>query len=137
MIDPATELVTAIIARLRADSAVSAFTSARIYERPPDGAVGYPYIAMGPYDDVPDDAECIDGAEITLQIDCYSQGPGEAFSRAEVGKLAGAVSRALHNAEFTLTENALCEVRRRLTRYTREGTLNRAIISITARIELG
>lgn len=141
MIDPSFELMAAVIARLKADTAVSAYCAGRIYDRPPDvSSTGEgptsPYMTVSGTDDATDEAECIDGTEITLQIDCYSWGAGEAFSSAEVRKLAYAVRRSLHDAEFTLSENALADCRHRITRYQREGVINRAIITITAVVEI-
>jgi len=136
--DPVYELKAAVIARLKANSAVASFVGARIYDRPPDGAATSPYVSMGPADAVSDTADCIDGMEITLQIDCWSWGSGQAFGSAEVSKLSGAIRAALHEAEFSLTENALATISHRITRYTREsdGITNRAIITITAFVEV-
>lgn len=140
--DPTYELKAAVIARLKATSAVASFVGARIYDRPPDASaaspVVSPYVSMGPADAVSDTADCIDGMEITLQIDCWSWGSGQAFGSAEVSKLSGAIRAALHEAEFSLTENALATISHRITRYTREsdGITNRAIITITAFVEV-
>ncbi|PDS97520.1 hypothetical protein CO659_12710 [Rhizobium sp. S9] len=136
--DPIFELKAAVIARLREDSTVSGFVSARVYDRPPDGTVASPYISMGPWDATTDGADCIDGMEINMQIDCWSWGGGEAFSSAEASKIAGAVRASLHEAELELTQNALATINHRITRYQREsdGATNRAIITITAFVEL-
>jgi hypothetical protein len=136
--DPTYELTAAIINRLKATTAVSSFVGNRVYDRPPDGAIIPPYISMGPSDAVSDDAECIDGLEITMQIDCWSWGSGEAFGSAQVRKLAGAVRAALHEVEFPLAQNALATISHRITRFQREsdGATNRAIVSITALVEV-
>lgn len=136
--DPTYELAAAVLASLKADAAVSGFVGARIYDRPPGGTIASPYITLGPSDALTDDADCIDGLEITMQIDCWSWGSGEAYSSAEVRKIAGAIRAALHDAEFELAQNALVTIRHRITRYQREsdGATNRAIISITAFVEL-
>lgn len=136
--DPTYELKAAVIARLKATSAVASFVGARIYDRSPDGSLTSPYVSMGPADAVSDGADCIDGMEITLQLDCWSWGSGQAFGAAEVSKLSGAIRAALHEAEFSLTENALATISHRITRYTREsdGITNRAIITITAFVEV-
>lgn len=136
--DPTYELVAAVIARLKADADVSSFVGPRVYNRPPDGALTPPYITTGPSDAVTDDADCIDGLEVTMQFDCWSWGSGEAFGDAQVRKLSGAVRAALHEAEIALPNNALATLRHRITRYQREsdGATNRAIISVTAFVEL-
>ena len=141
MIDPSYELMAAIITRLKADSAVSAFCGNRVYDRPPDTSSQSPaispYMTVSVTDIITDDADCIDGVEVNIQIDCYSWGSGEAYRSAEVRKLSGAVKRSVHEAEFSLAENALALIRHRITRYQREndGTLNRAINTITAFVE--
>jgi len=137
-VDPTYELTAAIISRLKADATVASFVGSRVYDRPPDGEAQSPYISMGPSDALTDDADCLDGLEITLQIDCYSWGPNEAFGSAEVRKLSGAVRAALHEAEISLPTNALASLRHRITRYQREsdGATNRAIISVTAFVEI-
>ncbi|QWY83301.1 putative tail protein [Rhizobium phage RHph_X2_25] len=136
--DPTYELSAAIIARLKADENVKAFVASRVYDRPTSGTITPPYISMGPSDAITDDADCIDGLEVTLQIDCWSWGSNEAYGSAEVRKLSGAVRAALHEAEIILPTNALATLRHRITRYQREsdGTTNRAIVSIVAFIEI-
>ncbi len=136
--DPTYELVAAVISRLKDDDSVKAFVGPRVYDRPPDGEEQSPYISMGPSDAVTDDADCIDGLEITMQIDCHSWGPNEAYGSAEVRKLSCAVRNALHEAEIALPNNALATLRHRITRYQREsdGATNRAIISVTAFVEV-
>ncbi|AWM24972.1 DUF3168 domain-containing protein [Sinorhizobium fredii] len=136
--DPAYELTAAVISRLKADATVASFVGSRVYNRPPDGTLTPPYISMGPSDALTNDADCIDGLEVTMQIDCWSWGSGEAFSDAQVRKLSGAVRAALHEAEMPLPTNALASLRHRITRYQREsdGTTNRAIISVTALLEV-
>ncbi|MBX4992896.1 hypothetical protein ABID08_002069 [Rhizobium binae] len=136
--DPVFELKAAVIGRLKADAALAAFVAGNVFDRPPDGAKPSPYISMGPWDATTDEADCIDGMEINMQIDCWSWGGGEAFSSAEVSKIAGAVRSALHEAEFELSTNALATISHRITRYQREsdGATNRAIITVTAFVEL-
>lgn len=135
--DPTYELVAAAMQRLKSDAAVKALVADRVYDRPPDGKAKSPYISFGPSDATTDDADCIDGLEVTMQIDCWSYGSGEAFSSAEVRKLSGAVRKALHDAEMTLPANALATIRHRITRHQREsdGATNRAIVTITAFVE--
>lgn len=136
--DPTYELTATIISRLKADATVASFVGSRVYDRPPDGEQPSPYISMGPSDALTDDADCLDGLEITLQIDCWSWGSNEAYGSAEVSKLSGAVRAALHEAEIALPTNALASLRHRITRYQREsdGVTNRAIISVTAFVEI-
>lgn len=136
--DASYELEAAIIAALRTDTAVSSFVDSRVYDRVPvDPEPDYPYISIGPSDSVQDDAECIEAQEITIQIDCWSNGPGEAFGTAEVRKLSGAVRKALHGEDFTLTDNALVMIEHRTTRIMRDedGVTNHAAITFSAFVE--
>lgn len=135
--DPIYELRAAVISRLKADENVKSFVVSRVYDRPPTGTLTPPYITMGPADGISDDADCIDGLEVTMQIDCWSWGSNEAYGSAEVSKLSGAVRAALHEAEIALPTNALATLRHRITRHQREsdGVTNRAIVSITAFVE--
>lgn len=138
MTDPTFELMAATISRLKVDAAIRGYCSGRVYDRPPDGAAVSPYITVSVADVITDDADCIDGLEVSMQIDCYSWGAGEAFSSVEVRKLSGLVRASLHEAEFDLADNALAMCRHRITRYQREddGTINRAIITIEAFVEV-
>lgn len=134
---PDYELKAAIIARLKADATVAGFVGARVYDRPPDSSPTSPYLSMGPWTSIPDDYDCIDSVEITGQIDAWSWGSGEAFGSAQVSKIADAVWRSLHNAEFTLTTNALATMQWELTRILRDpdGVTNHAAIQFTAIVE--
>jgi hypothetical protein len=139
-VDPTYEFAAALIARLKANSAVAAFVGTKIYDRPPEGASAptSPYIALGPSDATTDDADCIDGMEIAQQIDVYSWGSGEAYSSAQVRKIAHTVRECLHDAEMPLTSNALVTMRHRITRYSRgsDGITQTANISMTAFVEV-
>ncbi|MET3602035.1 DUF3168 domain-containing protein [Martelella mangrovi] len=138
--DPNYELSRAVIAALKTAPDVTRFTGTRIFDRvPADPKPAFPYISMGPSDSLPDDADCIDGEEISIQIDCWSQGAGEAFGSAEVKKLAGAVKRSFHDAGLGLADNALLSLHHRATRIMREpdGITNHAALSFTAFVEIG
>ncbi|ODT82449.1 MAG: hypothetical protein ABS76_07460 [Pelagibacterium sp. SCN 64-44] len=66
---------------------------------------------------VPDDADCIDGEEITIQFDVWSSGTsGEAYDSIEARKIANLVKRSLHRADIALADNALVSLEHVLTR---------------------
>ncbi len=65
------------------------------------------YISRGPFFGAPDDADCIPGQEITLQIDIWSQ----KSNRWSVDEIIAATRAALHERNLQLTENALVELR--------------------------
>lgn len=141
--DASYELILAAIAKLRATSAVTALVGTKIYDRVPekkDGTpnVASPYISMGPTTTIPDDYDCVDGEEITFQLDAWSWGSGEAYGSVEVRKIADAVKRALHDADLALSNNALVTLRHELTRILRDpdNVTNHAAIQFTATVEL-
>ena len=95
MTSPSMELQGEIVRILKGDPAVTAIVAQRIFDNVPRNDTGtitadYPLVAMGPKQTVADDAECIVGFEITMQVDCWSRKPS-----AEIEKLADAVRRAL------------------------------------------
>ncbi|MET3601814.1 DUF3168 domain-containing protein [Martelella mangrovi] len=136
--DASYELAFAVMNRLKADAAVSAFVAGQVFDRvPAEPKPQSPYTSLGPTDSVQDDAECIAGQEISFQVDCWSWGAGEAYGSAEVRKLAGAVRQCLHGAEFTLAENAFVMLEHRVTRIMRDpdGVTNHAAMTFSAFVE--
>lgn len=135
------ELKFAIIAKLKASAAVTAFVGERIYDVPPENLPesAYPYIAMGDADGVDDSRDCADGLEITIQIDCYSYGSGEASSTAQVSKLADAVRRALRSGLDLPddSDNMLTNFNHRTTRIirARDGKTFQAAATFVANVE--
>lgn len=137
MTSPSFELQSALITRLRADAAVTSFVGQKVYDlAPADPSAGptveAPYISMGPSDETSDDAECIDGFEITFQIDVWSRERGYHEAR----KIADAV-RASLGADLTLSANALVTMEHRTTRYMRDpdGITSHAAMTFTAIVE--
>lgn len=136
MTSPTLELQDVIIEALRADVALTALVSGRVYDAVPpdtkrtaDTGAAFPYVSLGPTSEVSDDADCIDGFEISLQIDCWSQKVGF----PEVRRIADAVRAAL-KAELTLTDNALVYLQHRLTRTFRDpdGLVSHAALTFEA-----
>lgn len=140
--DASYELMRAAIDALRADAAVSTFVGDRIFDRVPEQQSGapdvpYPYISLGPGVSIPDDYDCLDGEEITIQFDVWSSGGGESFGSVECRKICGAVKRVLHDAELSLTVNALVSLQWELTRVLDdpEPAINHGVVQFTAIIE--
>lgn len=140
MISPSHELQTTIVQRLEADAGVSALVASRIYDDVPpeedrisDTGAAWPYVSMGPSDELSDDADCIDGFEITFQIDCWSRAVGF----PEVRAVSEAVRRALDDQDLPLIDNAMVSFSHRITRYMRDpdGKTSHAAMSFTALIE--
>lgn len=93
-------LQVALIAALRGDPGVTAHLGQRIWDNAPVGA-GFPYLTLGPSQELDDSAECIDGAECFQQIDIWTQEGGSQLSAKQI---CGAVKRALHGADLSLAE---------------------------------
>ncbi len=93
-------LQIAMIDALRADVAVAGYLGQRAYDNSPVAEV-FPYLTLGPAQEVSDDVECIDGVECFQQIDIWTQEGGSQLSAKQI---CGAVKRALHGADLTLEE---------------------------------
>lgn len=135
--DASVELIRAAVDVLRADATISGYVAGRIFDRVPESGVVSPYISLGPSTAIPDDFDCMDGEEITIQFDVWSWGSDEAYGSMEARKLSGAVKKALHDAELTLADNALVTLQHEITRITRDpdGITNHGVIQFTATVE--
>lgn len=140
MTSPTLELQAPIIQRLKADTATAALAGARVYDFVPteakriaDTGKAWPYVAMGPSDETSDDAECITGFDISIQIDCWSRAVGF----VEVRQLSDAIRESIHGYEFELTTNALVYFEHRQTRIFRDpdGLTSHAAMTFAAFIE--
>jgi len=140
MTSPSHELQVAIVQRLEADVEIAALVGGRVFDDVPsegyrkeDTGAAWPYISMGPSDELSDDADCIVGFEISFQIDCWSRAVGF----PEVRKMADAVRRALDDEDLTLSDNAMISFRHRVTRFMRDpdGKTSHAALSFTALVE--
>lgn len=130
---PTLELQGAIVARLKAYAALTALVGTRVLDPVPVGAA-FPYVSIGPSDELQEDAECVEAVVVTMQIDAWSRQPGI----AEVSRIADAVRAALHRYALTLSTNALVEIEHRQTRRLRDpdGQTNHAAVEFTATIEV-
>lgn len=137
--DPTTELLAAVLNRLRAIPAITAMVGTRIYDNPPTGtnAPSSPYISVDGGDAISDDIECVNAYEITLQIDVWSWGDDTAHSSVQVRKLAHEIKKALNNYEVAFTTNALVSITHDFTRFLREDNdqVNHAAVTINAIVE--
>ncbi len=88
------------MAALKADTAVADFVAARIYDFPPADAT-FPYISLGPSSVVPDNADCIEGREETLQIDVWDRSNGLMHPCRAI---VDAVYSAFHEVTLTLDD---------------------------------
>lgn len=129
MTSPTLELQGAIVARLKADAAVSALIAGRVYDAVPSNPT-FPYVSFGPSDELSDDADCITGFDIAMQIDCWSRAVG--FPEAR--RISDAVRAALVATDLPITANALVYFTHRQTRLFRDpdGLTSHAAISFEA-----
>lgn len=102
------ELWDAVRGAMLADAAVMALVNA-VYDKVQDNPWGDKdaYISRGPFYGIPDDAECIDGQEITLQLDIWSRRP----DRWSMDDMIAAVRAALHEQDLDLGASALVSLR--------------------------
>jgi hypothetical protein len=131
------ELADALITRLKADAAVVSFVGTKVFDRTRTDLTP-PYVSLGSSDDSTDDAECIDAVEIVQQVNAWSWGANQAFSRAEVRQLSDAIRKALHEQELTLPTGALVSLRHRSTRILTapDGLTHQAAATFVALIEI-
>lgn len=130
---PTLELQGAIIARLKAAAAVMALVATRVYDEIPSLPT-FPYISMGPADEIQNDADCIEVVDLTFQIDGWSRTVGF----PEISRIADAVRASLHRYALTLTTNALVEIQHRQTQRFRDpdGQTLHAVMQFVATIEI-
>lgn len=140
--DASFELIKAMMDRLKSTEAVTDYVQQRIYDRVPEdqgGALGvpFPYISLGPDTSIPDDFDCMDGEELTVQFDVWSSGSGEAYGTAQCRKICGAIKKALHNADLQLQANALVSLQYELRRILDDPNpaISHGVIQFTATVE--
>lgn len=138
---PDHDLIKACMAALKADATLASLVGGRIFDRPSDKAAAaddgaYPYISLGPTSSLPADVDCVDGVEVTIQFDVWSSGDGEAFSTVECRAIVERIRRVLHDADLTLTDNALVTLQYELGRVTRDdGVTSHGLIQLTGVVE--
>jgi hypothetical protein len=126
-------LQKAIVGRLKGDALLTALVSGRVYDRVPAGAP-LPYVHIRSIQVVDDGAECIDGAEVFIDLDVWSNAVG----KVEASRAASAVRKALHDAPLALDEPyALTEIAHRDTNVGDGGDelLSRARLTFRALVE--
>jgi hypothetical protein len=137
MASPSLELQGAIIAALKGTS--PAIAADRIYDHVPRGTNGaitasFPFVAFANWQEVTDDVLCIPGAEVFVTIDVWSRGVG----MVEAHRIAAEVKAALHDAELSLTDNALVLIEHETTRTFRDpdGITSHAVLDFRAFVEI-
>lgn len=119
---------------LTADAAIMAI-AAGVYDQVPADPFGSrtAYVSFGPMDTVDDDADCITGVELTLQVDVWSRAVGS----VEAKRLTDLVRKALHRRSLELSANALVDTWVELTRVFRDpdGVTTHGVVQVTAMLE--
>lgn len=131
--DSSEELQRLLYSTLKADADVMAI-AANVYDHVPANEFGSKtaYVSFGPVDSHEDDADCISGQEVNIQIDCWSKAVGA----VECKKLVDAVRKALHRKPLELTDNALVDVWVTLTRvFPDPEGVTHGVVSVTCTIE--
>lgn len=126
-------LQKAIVARLKGNADLNSLVSGRVYDRVPAGAA-LPYVHLRNFQAVDDGAECIDGLEVYIDIDVWSNAVG----KVEASRAAGTIRKALNYAPLTLDEPySLAEIDHRDTNIGDggDGILSRARLSFRALVE--
>lgn len=90
MSDPSYALQVALVAALKAAGALPDVVGGRVYDAVPAGAA-FPYVTLGQCQVLPDKAGCIDGVEVSLQVDAWSRAVGF----GEVKTIGAAIVAAL------------------------------------------
>jgi hypothetical protein len=134
-ISPDLELQGLIVSTLEADAAVTALVSDRIYDRVENfnTDVVFPYVNFATSVETSNDADCIKGSDIFIQIDVWSREAGF----VECKKIASAVRDALHDRDLQLTENALALLRCDRIRVFRDadGLTSHGVVELQALVE--
>ena len=115
MTSPTYELQGQIVTLLKASPELTALIGGRIYDRVLESPT-FPYVSFGPSDEVSDDADCIDGFEVTMQLDVWSRAVGF----PECRRIVDAVRKALPEDGILLADNALVTFNHRISRIFRD-----------------
>lgn len=99
------ELQKAVVARLRADPAITGLVAGRVYDMPPL-APAFPYVSLGPDTVEPDRADCYEGSNVTFQVDAWSRAP----NYGEVKSIADAARAAITETPIPVTGHRLLDV---------------------------
>lgn len=135
MASPSWELQVAIVTRLKADATLTALIDDRVYDyvpRDPNGTMTakFPFVGIADSDDLQDDATCVTGYEITMNLDVWSQKPGF----VEAKQIAHAVVKSLHNWDAPLLAHKVITFQHRQTRIFRDsdGLTSHGIVELVA-----
>lgn len=98
-------LQEAIYSTLAANATLTGL-SVQIHDTPPDGAA-FPYVAIGGWTAVDDDAQSVRGMEHTVTIHAWD----DQVSSKRCKQIVGAIIDALHEVDLSLTGHNLVNLR--------------------------
>lgn len=106
MSEPSLELQGAIVAKLKADAAVTALIAGRVVDRV-DPGLPKPYVVVGDDQVISAHADCLDGStEVFATLHAWSGLPG----KRECKQVAGAVVAALNQKPMTVNGYRLVSI---------------------------
>jgi len=110
---------------------VSALVADRVWYRAPDDAE-YPYIAGFETDGLREDAQCLAGLNVTLQVHVWSSDGIDPLQTAR--EIAAAVAVTLHHADLPLPSGELLTINHRGERvfYDRDGLTGHGVVEFRA-----
>lgn len=135
------ELVGTATARLRGYPSLTALVGTSIYYRPPPTLTA-PYVTVDDAYSIRDDAQCVDGLKITLNVHVWTDdshpiptGAGGALQDAR--KIAFEVATALHHFPLALPTNRLVTMAHTGDRifYDADGVTGHGVIGFEAYVE--
>lgn len=132
-IDPDLELQGLIVNRLKAYPPLVSLVGAGVYDVVPANAP-FPYVSYGPSFTVQEDADCIDGHAVSVQLNSWSRAVGF----PECKRINDAVRACLHDVDgLALAENALVYLFHRGTQTLRDpdGLTNHGVMTFDAFVE--
>lgn len=131
MADVVNELRSAVFDTLSGYAPLTAV--ARVFDEAPqdDRTVKMPYVTFGPMNYDPELIDCIEGGEIMIQIDVWSENLGQ----TQVVDVAGMVRKALRGFAPDLPENALVEFSHWRTDHLVDGAIKHAAMRYMAIVE--
>jgi hypothetical protein len=132
MSDPALPMLAAAVAALKAEPSLTALVSDRVHDRAPQRVI-FPYVQVGNLQVIADDAECIDGFEVYIDVHAWSR----AYGTPETRQICSAVHTALHQASLPLSTFSLVEIRHESTRVLGDpdGETSHGIVTFRALVD--
>ncbi len=128
---PDWELQTAIVARLKADTALQALIGnpIRLHQDVPDVPT-FPYVTIGDGQNVPDQVQFMDSSEVFVDLHVWSRAAGF----AEAKRIAATIEASLNDADLSLTSNRCVEIERAGNRSLRDpdGVTKHVVVTLQA-----